>query len=227
MRQPLVTPGECASWTGFRATSAAFLGQRSAKAQCTVTCRSPCCILVCLRCLVRLAFMKRLNGSLADNENKCGCMHARLSIASASFRPYAIKSHRNSVAHQYAGAASSAMPEEQKMDGCACAESRKACTCNGDPQNGHGNGTAHPFQNGPFAKVRPDNGPHGSLCSCQRCNHDSAGVAGSASSGGYKSIEPLASSGPALVLHSDADRREFISAGAAGGLAVRTRAYKG
>ena len=124
--------------------------------------------------------------------------------------------------HHCAGAASSAMPEEQTRDSCACAELRKACTCNGKPQNVHGTGAAHPFQNSPFAKARPDNGPHGSLCSCQRCTHDSAGAAGSASSGGYKSVQPLATSGPALVLHSDADRREFISAGAAGGLAVRS-----
>ena len=112
------------------------------------------------------------------------------------------------------------MAEEQRTDGCACAESCKACTCNGDPRNWHGNGAANPFQTSPFAKVRPDNGPHGSLCGCQRCNHDSAGIAGSASSGGCKGVQPLATSGPALVLHSDADRREFISAGAAGGLAV-------
>ena len=141
---------------------------------------------------------------------------------SASIWPYVPRKHRNSVSYQYAGATTSATAEEQGRDGYACAELRKACTCDGDPQNGHGDGTAHPFQNSPFAKVRPDNGPHGSLCSCQRCNHDSAGVAGSASSGGYKSVQPLATSGPALVLHSDADRREFISAGAAGGLAVRS-----
>ena len=33
-------------------------------------------------------------------------------------------------------------------------------------------------------------------------------------------MQSSATLGPALVLHSDADRREFISAGAAGGLAV-------
>ena len=33
-------------------------------------------------------------------------------------------------------------------------------------------------------------------------------------------MQSSATPGPALVLHSDADRREFISAGAAGGLAV-------
>ena len=33
-------------------------------------------------------------------------------------------------------------------------------------------------------------------------------------------MQRSATLGPALVLHSDSDRREFISAGAAGGLAV-------
>ena len=148
-------------------------------------------------------------------------LHAcQVLIAFASVWSCTPRKHRDSEFHPSAGAASSAMPEEQRRDSCACAELCKACTCNGAPPSGHAHGTAHPFRNSPFAKARPANGPHGSLCSCQRCNHDSAGVAGSASSGGYKSVQPLAASGPALVLHSDADRREFISAGAAGGLAV-------
>jgi len=42
----------------------------------------------------------------------------------------------------------------------------------------------------------------------------------SASGRGVKDMQSSATLGPALVLHSDADRREFISAGAAGGLAV-------
>ena len=99
---------------------------------------------------------------------------------------------------------------------------------NGHQETGHKDGRAQrSARTSPFAVVdlgmgMPGTpGAHGSVCSCQRCHHDSPDVAGSSSSGdGSESMQAAATPGPALVLHSDADRREFISAGAAGGLAV-------
>lgn len=73
----------------------------------------------------------------------------------------------------------------------------------------------------PFADVDQGLGLHGSMCSCQRCKQeDGADLDGSLSRADMKGMQSSATPGPALVLHSDADRREFISAGAAGGLAV-------
>ena len=142
----------------------------------------------------------------------------------------------------------SAAVGEQKAQGCTCGQPGLACTCstNGHHEKslatGHENGhmeschheTGHKggraqrtARSSPFAEVDlgmgvPGTpGAHGSVCSCQRCNHDSPDVPESSLSGdGGKSMQAAATPGPALVLHSDADRREFISAGAAAGLAV-------
>ena len=133
-------------------------------------------------------------------------------------------------AHLPASAGVSAAVGEQKAQGCTCGQPGPACTCstNGHHETGHKDGRAQRIaRTSPFAEVdlgmgMPGTpGAHGSVCSCQRCNHDSPDVPGSSSSGdGSKSMQAAATPGPALVLHSDADRREFISAGAAGGLAV-------
>lgn len=73
----------------------------------------------------------------------------------------------------------------------------------------------------PFADMDQGPGLHGSVCSCQRCKLEDGGDAdGSSGRPAVKGVQTSATPGPALVLHSDADRREFISAGAAGGLAV-------
>ena len=120
-------------------------------------------------------------------------------------------------------AGSSVAQAEQKADGCICAESGSLCGCT---MNGLHSGEAgegpHPATWSPFADMDQGPGLHGSVCSCQRCKlEDGGNLDGSPGRPTLKGVQTSATPGPALVLHSDADRREFISAGAAGGLAVR------
>ena len=111
---------------------------------------------------------------------------------------------------------------EQKPSGCICAESGILCGCamNGLHSRENGEG-GHPATWSPFADMDQGPGLHDSVCSCQRCKLEDGGdLDGSSGRPTVKGMQTSATPGPALVLHSDADRREFISAGAAGGLAV-------
>ncbi len=94
-----------------------------------------------------------------------------------------------------------------------------ACTTNGLHSGEPGEGVDRATWS-PFADMDHGLGMHGSVCSCQRCKEDGGGLNGASSRADMKGMHSSATPGPALVLHSDADRREFISAGAAGGLAV-------
>ena len=120
-------------------------------------------------------------------------------------------------------AGSEAARAEYKANGCICAETDKVCACTMNGLHGCETGEGvHSTTWSPFADVDQGLGLHGSVCSCQRCQQDDgADPDGSLSRDNLKGMQSSAMPGPALVLHSDADRREFISAGAAGGLAVR------
>ena len=98
---------------------------------------------------------------------------------------------------------------------------RIACTA---PMRARG---SVPARKPAFAAADEGLGLHGSVCSCQRCTLEDEAIPVSASSQAeMKGAQTCGTLGPTLVLHSDADRREFISAGAAAGLAVCPEAFR-
>ena len=110
-----------------------------------------------------------------------------------------------------------------KPNGCICTGNGNLCTCATDGL--HSREAGEQVQQcpswSPFADMDQGLGLHDRVCSCQRCKHENGGDPhGSLGRAEMNRMQSSATPGPALVLHSDADRREFISAGAAGGLAV-------
>ena len=119
------------------------------------------------------------------------------------------------------------MAAGSKPSGCICASASKLCACTTDGLHSLDTCGVECSAHSPFAAMDEGLGLHSSVCSCQRCIVRNEGILGCPGSPGsassraeMKGAQTCATPGPALVLHSDADRREFISAGAAGGLAV-------